>query len=61
MRAYKILLAVTLLGLASACSVTGPADDGFDNSLESVDIGKLQDGALLSGYLSKVTDTKSKK
>lgn len=37
-----ILGAIGLFMMLSGCAITGPADDGFENSLESIDIGKLQ-------------------
>ena len=38
--------------LLSACAVTGPADDGFDNSNEWVDIGRLFSGENKTIYKS---------
>lgn len=32
---------IALSFLTAACTVTGPADDGFENSNESLDIGRL--------------------
>lgn len=31
----------------SACASTGPVDDGFENSHESIDIGRIHTGELL--------------
>ncbi len=42
------------LSLTAACTVTGPADDGFENSQESIDIGRLfdEDGEAYTLYSS---------
>lgn len=49
------LAIIPLAILISACAATGPADDGFENSLESVDIGKLQDNdGLIDRVVQKV-------
>ena len=54
---------IALSFLATACTVTGPADDGFENSNESVDIGRLltDDGEAYTIYNSddKKSDTAS--
>ena len=39
--------------LLSACAVTGPADDGFDNSNEWVDIGRLLSDEKKTVYSSE--------
>ncbi|MDH3762107.1 MAG: hypothetical protein OEU50_14090 [Gammaproteobacteria bacterium] len=38
---YKLLVLVIPAFLLGACSITGPADDGFENSNEWVDNGRL--------------------
>lgn len=49
----KAITLMVLVGLMTACAVTGPANDGFENSLESLDIGTLQDGDLLGNLVNK--------
>ena len=46
----SILIALSFL--ASACTITGPADDGFENSQESLDIGRItsEDGEAYTVY-----------
>ena len=39
--------------LPGACAVTGPADDGFDNSQEWVDIGRLLSDEKKTVYSSE--------
>ena len=49
----KVLSTVILIAWLPACTVTGPADDGFENSQESLDIGKLQDGEAIDRLAKK--------
>lgn len=55
MHLLKTVVLTLLLGLSTSCAITGPADDGFENSLESVDIGKLRDNELLVRYIPAST------
>ncbi len=47
------LAIIPLAFFISACANTGPADDGFENSNESIDIGKIHAGELLSRVLKR--------
>ena len=59
----SISIIIALSFLTVACTATGPADDGFENSNESVDIGRLltDDGEAYTIYNSddKKSDTPS--
>jgi len=62
MMPLRIIVAPIVISLAlatSGCAVTGPADDGFENSNESVDIGKLDSTGLLNLLKKKSSDSKN--
>jgi len=52
---YKLLILVILALLLGACTVTGPADDGFENTNEWIDNGRLlsDDNSGYTVYSSK--------
>ncbi len=52
-----VSLIIALSFLTTACTVTGPADDGFENSLESIDIGRLLDEDSKTFSFSSSDDT----
>ncbi|MFV2032988.1 MAG: hypothetical protein ACC663_10875 [Gammaproteobacteria bacterium] len=47
-----VSLLIALSFLTAACAATGPADDGFENSQESLDIGRVfsEDGEAYTVY-----------
>ena len=47
MKGKQLMAVIFIATVTSSCSITGPADDGFENSLESVDIGTIQAMDLL--------------
>ena len=61
MKSHRLaILAIFPLSLfLSACASTGPADDGFENSNESIDIGRIHTGELLELVLRKTKGSSS--
>ena len=51
LRLIVIPIIIPLALSMSGCAVTGPADDGFENSQESIDIGKLDTIELIQKIL----------
>lgn len=50
-----VIISLALL-FTTACANIGPADDGFENSHESVDIGRLPTTEILARALRKATE-----
>ena len=57
LRLIAIPIIIQLALLMSGCAVTGPADDGFENSQESIDIGKLDTTELIQKILPRKAKT----
>jgi len=52
------IIPLTLL-LLSSCANIGPVDDGFENSNESVDIGRLPTAEVIGRAIRKAAGTVS--
>ncbi len=51
------LAIIPLVSLISACAATGPANDGFEHSHESLDIGKIQENEWVGQVVKKATES----
>ena len=59
LRLIVIPIIIPLALAMSGCAVTGPADDGFENSQESIDIGKLDTTGLIDLVMNKASNSKN--